>query len=256
MRHDHEIARSIHYHHHRGVSPASGPFGALHRPEVLKLVKGKAGGSLDPVEVGGVKGFPTLNFNPARIEPTSGVWNETRKPLVAHWRTTFGADLFTVNVHLSSKGGSSSTQGDARPPVNSPVENRTKQVGSVAGFVKAVLDKNHKANIVVAGDFNEFIQTRSVYKPLTTLLTDIDEAAKIPEYERYSYVFDQNSQQLDHALISPAIKDRKVEFEHIHVNTWSPTLAARISDYVSLRVFEVCVVVLELEDRALVTIYT
>lgn len=83
----------------------------------------------------------------------------------------------------------------------------------------------------MAGDFNEFVQTRSVYKPLTASLTDIDEAAKVPEYERYSYVFDQNSQQLDHALISPAIKDRKVEFEHIHVNTWSPTLAARISDH-------------------------
>jgi predicted extracellular nuclease len=94
-----------------------------------------------------------------------------------------------------------------------------------------VLDKSSLANVVVAGDFNEFIQTRSVYKPLTSLLTDIDEAAKIPEYERYSYVFDQNSQQLDHALISPAIKRRKVEFEHIHVNTWSPSLASRISDH-------------------------
>lgn len=82
------------------------------------------------------------SFNPARIEPTSGVWNETRKPLVAHWRTVSGADLFTVNLHLSSKGGSSSTQGDARPPVNSPVENRTKQVGSVAVGLPFVLIDN------------------------------------------------------------------------------------------------------------------
>ncbi|KAF5339002.1 hypothetical protein D9611_008738 [Ephemerocybe angulata] len=203
----------------------------LYRPEVLKLVKGTAGGSLDPVKVEGRLGHAKLNLNPARIEPTSGTWNETRKPLVAHWQTKLGFELFTVNVHLSSKGGSSSTQGDARPPVNSPIENRTKQVGSVTGFIKAVLDVDRNANIVVAGDFNEYIQTRSVYQPLTSLMTDIDEAAKIPEYERYSYVFDQNSQQLDHVLISPAIKKRKVEFEHIHVNTWSPTLSARISDH-------------------------
>jgi predicted extracellular nuclease len=104
----------------------------LYRPEVLKLVKGTAGGSIDAVKVGGFPGFPTLNFNPARIDPTNGVWNATRKPLVAHWRTVLGADLFTVNLHLSSKGGSSSTQGDARPPVNSPIENRTGQVASVA----------------------------------------------------------------------------------------------------------------------------
>lgn len=49
--------------------------------------------------------------------------------------------------------------------------------------------------------------------------------------ERYSFVFDQNSQQLDHVLVSEAIKRRKVKFEHIHVNNWSPTLSARASDH-------------------------
>ena len=49
--------------------------------------------------------------------------------------------------------------------------------------------------------------------------------------ERYSYVFDQNSQQLDHALVSNAIKLRKVKFEHIHVNNWSPSLSTRASDH-------------------------
>ncbi|KAH6912562.1 endonuclease/exonuclease/phosphatase [Coprinopsis sp. MPI-PUGE-AT-0042] len=205
----------------------------MYKPEVLSLVGGSpAGGPLDAVKVEGHILFPKLNVNPGRIEPTGAVWNATRKPLVAHWKTKHGAQLFTVNLHLSSKGGSSSTQGDARPPVNSPIEARTGQVSSVAGFVKDVLFKNPLANIIVAGDFNEFIQTRSVYNPITKYLTDIDEAARVPDVERYSYVFDQNSQQLDHVLISPAMKLlRKVEFEHIHINTWSPTLSARISDH-------------------------
>lgn len=43
-----------------------------------------------------------------------------------------GATLFTVNLHLVAKLDSSSTQGNARPPVNSPVEQRTSQVELVA----------------------------------------------------------------------------------------------------------------------------
>ncbi|KAG2009844.1 endonuclease/exonuclease/phosphatase, variant 2 [Coprinopsis cinerea AmutBmut pab1-1] len=204
----------------------------MFKPEVLKLVNGSpVGGSRDPVAVEGRRGKPKLNFNPGRIEPAGAVWNATRKPLVAHWETSFGQELFTVNLHLSSKGGSSSTQGDARPPVNNPIESRTAQVSSVANFVKAVLDRDSNANIVVAGDFNEFIHTRSVYKPIVQHLTDIDEAARIPQEERYSYLFDQNAQQLDHALVSSSIRRRKVEFEHIHINTWAPSLSERISDH-------------------------
>lgn len=203
----------------------------LYRPEYLKLVKGTAGGSTDAVKVEGRRGHPKLNLNPARIDPTNPVWAETRKPLVAHWQTKLGFDLFTVNLHLSSKGGSSSTQGDARPPVNEPIENRSGQIASVAGFVKDVLALDRSANIIVGGDFNEFVQTRSAYSPLTSLLTSIDEAAKVPEYERYSYVFDQNSQQIDHAFVSPALARRNIEFEHVHINTWADSRAVRISDH-------------------------
>ncbi|TFK28001.1 endonuclease/exonuclease/phosphatase [Coprinopsis marcescibilis] len=204
----------------------------MFRPEVLTLARSPAvGGPLDKVEVGGSRGRPSLNFNPGRIDPTHEIWNATRKPLVAHFETRHGQALFAVNIHLSSKGGSSSTQGDARPPVNSPIENRTGQINSIAGFVGDVIQRDSSANIIVAGDFNEFIQARSAYKPITRYLTDIDEAANIPQEERYSYIFDQNSQQLDHAMISSAIRRRRVEFEHVHLNTWAPTLAERISDH-------------------------
>ncbi|KAF8895444.1 Endonuclease/exonuclease/phosphatase [Infundibulicybe gibba] len=206
----------------------------LYRPEKLSLVPGSpAGGSLDSVEVvpAAKKGKPTLNFNPGRIDPTNAAWNASRKPLVAAWRTAKGDELFTINLHLTSKGGSSTTQGDARPPVNLPVAQRTSQVEAVSTFVKSILAQDSKANIIVAGDFNEFVQTRSVAASLEAILTDIDEAANIRDVERYTYVFDQSSQQLDHVFISNAIKHRKLEFEHIHVNNWSPTLAARVSDH-------------------------
>ena len=87
-------------------------------------------------------------------------------------------------------------------------------------FVKVLLLKNPLANIIVAGDFNEFLQRRLVYKILVSLLTSIDEVAQIPAVERYSFVFDQNSQQLDHAFVSPAIRFRGVKFTA--ATAWRP----------------------------------
>ncbi|KAF9480152.1 DNase I-like protein [Pholiota conissans] len=205
----------------------------LYRPDRLKLFPGSpVGGSLDAVNATATPSRkPHLNFNPGRIDPTSDFWNVSRKPLVAHWETPSGQDFFTINVHLESKGGSSSTQGNARPPVNLPVEKRTGQVATVADFVKSLLDLNPSANIVMAGDFNEFVETRSVLAPIVPFLQDIDDVAGIPVVERYTYVFDQNSEQLDHVFVSSAIASRGVEFEHVHVNNWSPKLSVRASDH-------------------------
>lgn len=95
-----------------------------------------------------------------------------------------------------------------------------------------MLNRNATAKIIVAGDFNEYVQTRSVYAPLTTLLTEFDELVGIPPVERYSYVFDQDSEQLDHVFVSPAIAAQEgTAFEHIHVNNWSPSFDSRISDH-------------------------
>ncbi|KAF9267486.1 DNase I-like protein [Marasmius fiardii PR-910] len=205
----------------------------LYRPEKLRLVEGApVGGSLEPVEVIGRDGKPSLTLNPGRIDPENSAWEDARKPLVAEWEMTFsGSKVFTVNVHLTSKGGSSSLHGDARPPVNSPVEERTRQVESVSGFLRSILDKDPEANIIVSGDFNEFTQTRSVLSSLTDIMEEVDELAGVPLVERYTYVFDQNSQQLDHMFVSRGVGGREVEAEHLHVNNWSPSLDKRVSDH-------------------------
>ena len=54
------------------------------------------------------------------------------------------------------------------------------------------------ANVVVGGDFNEFVQTTSVFASFDNLLTEIDVSSNLDPVERYTYVFDQNSEQLDH----------------------------------------------------------
>jgi predicted extracellular nuclease len=111
----------------------------LYKPSLIRLYKPNPGGPLDANEV--LDG-PALKFNPGRITPANDAWDASRKPLVAQWEVISKkqneekAIFFTVNVHFQSKGGSSSLHGDARPPVNGGVQDRTEQAVLTANFVK------------------------------------------------------------------------------------------------------------------------
>ncbi|KDQ25826.1 hypothetical protein PLEOSDRAFT_1106723 [Pleurotus ostreatus PC15] len=207
----------------------------IFKPENLQLVSGSpAGGSLDSTAVvSDVSGGLTFSFNPGRVDPTNAAWIDSRKPLAAAWQTTSGHRFFTVNLHLTSKSGSASTQGDARLPVNLGVDQRTSQIERVSAFVRTILAEDTNANIVVAGDFNEYVQTRSAFTSLQDILFEADELAGVDPVERYTFLFDQNSEQLDHIFVSNAIKGRGVDVEHIHVNNWAnaTTVTARPSDH-------------------------
>ncbi|THV64736.1 DNase I-like protein [Aureobasidium pullulans] len=200
----------------------------LYSPDILQLRKPNFGASTEANEV--LPG-PELKYNPGRIDPQNPAWTASRKPLVAEFETLDGKNsFFTINVHFGSKGGSSSIEGDARPPVNGGVEDRQEQMELTANFVADILAEDKNANIIAAGDFNEF----AFVEPLENFLAisnlrDMDEAANIPQLERYTYLFDMNSQELDHMYISQALKP-KAQYEHVHINTWV-TLAEQISDH-------------------------
>jgi len=49
-------------------------------------------------------------------------------------------------------------------------------------------------------EFNEFVQTRSVFAPFDDILTEIDESSGVDPVERYTYIVDQNCKQLVRAL--------------------------------------------------------
>ncbi|TCD70910.1 hypothetical protein EIP91_001219 [Steccherinum ochraceum] len=205
----------------------------LFRSSKVKLLPGAPkGGALDATKpIRGRDGRVNLSFNPGRIDPTNAAWNASRKPLVAAWETTNGQRFFTINVHLTAKLDSTTTQGNARPPVNAAVEQRTSQVETIATFVKSLLKLDPLASIIIAGDHNEYIQTRSVFTAFDNLVHEIDEVSNVPVTERYTYVFDQNTEQLDHMWVSTAVALRGTKVEHVHVNNWSPTLSQRTSDH-------------------------
>ena len=87
------------------------------------------------------------------------------------------------------------------------------------------------ANLVVGGDFNEYTQTTYVFQYFDDILTEIDEAADLDPVERYTYVYDQNSEQLDHLFLSSSLVGRGVQVEHVHVNNWAATQSAAASDH-------------------------
>jgi len=191
-----------------------------------------AGGALDATTpVRGHDGQVTLTFNPGRIDPTNLAWNSSRKPLVTQWETNNGRRFFTINVHLIAKLDSSSTQGNSRPPVNDGVQQRTSQVETIATFIKSILRLDPLASIILAGDFNEYIQTRSVLQSLDLIMFELDEISGSAPEERYTYVFDQNTEQLDHIFVSPVVALRGTQVEHVHVNNWASTISLRASDH-------------------------
>ena len=102
----------------------------LYNPAVVRLKNPNPGGSLDANVV--LPG-PTLKYNPGRIDPENPAFADSRKPLAAEWETLDGENsFFTVNVHWESKDGSSTLQGDPRPPVNLPVQKRIDQANVTA----------------------------------------------------------------------------------------------------------------------------
>jgi hypothetical protein len=161
-------------------------------------------------------------------------FEDSRLPLVATFEFN-GKEVTVVNNHFSSKGGSRPLFGATQPAtdlqedptVNGGLDERQAQAQAVKNFVDGILANNANANVVVVGDFNEF----EFISPLLTLEQSLNNLTNtLPENERYSFIFDGNSQSLDHILVSDALTS-KAEFDIVHVNTEFADTPDRASDH-------------------------
>jgi predicted extracellular nuclease len=98
-------------------------------------------------------------------------------------------------------------------------------------FVRSLLACDRNASVVLAGDMNEFVHTRSVFAALSGMLYDINEVSDIDPVERYTYVYEQHTQEIDQMFVSSAVARRQTEVEHVHVNTWASSIGERASDH-------------------------
>lgn len=160
---------------------------------------------------------PRLSISPGRVEPGDAAWEESRKPLAGEFRMR-GRKVFVIANHFASKGGDDPLFGRFQPPVRRTEVQRHAQAQVVNDFVDELRAADPRANVIVLGDINdfEFSQTVEILEGgvLTTLMDTL------PKPERYSYVFEGNSQVLDQILLSDTMLGRfGVEYDPVHVNS-------------------------------------
>jgi len=171
----------------------------------------------------------TVTDPTAQQTDPSNPFYDSRLPLAATFLFN-GQEVTVVDNHFTSKGGSAPLFGQLQPSVdpndpnggqedpaiNGGVEVRRAQAEAVNDYVEGVLAADPNANVAVLGDLNEF----EFISPLDILeggvLNNLTET--LPENERYSYIFQGNSQSLDHILVTDSLL-AGAEFDPVHVNS-------------------------------------
>ena len=149
----------------------------------------------------------------------------SRKPLVGKFAFN-GQEVTVIGNHFNSKGGDQPLFGPNQPPTLSSEVQRNQQATIVKDFVQGLLATNPNANVVVAGDLNDF----EFSSPLSILesggLNTLVET--LPANERYTYNFQGNAQTLDHILASNNLSSKLDGFDVVHINS---EFADQISDH-------------------------
>ncbi|MEH3102206.1 Ig-like domain-containing protein [Sphingomonas adhaesiva] len=143
-------------------------------------------------------------------------FRNSRKPLVADF-TFNGQTVTTVAVHNQARIGSDPLFGAVQPPANAGEQVRNDQSAALAAYIQKLQLADPNAKIAVAGDFNGFYFEQS----LTVLeqngsLTNL--TRQLSPEERYTTIFEGNSQQLDHILASSGLAADS-QFDIVHLNT-------------------------------------
>ena len=194
----------------------------------LRFVERDRGDSTTDTDVVSLDGSAALTHSPGRVAPGDPAWASARVPLAGEF--TFGGQkVFVVANHWSSKGGDGALFGPQQPPTQSTEAKRIQQAQVVRDFVDEILAVDPDANVVVAGDLNDFEYSRSVMTLRGSGDRELlDLPATLPDAERYTYVFEGNSQVLDHLLVSGGAARQGYDYDVVHVNA---EFADQVSDH-------------------------
>ncbi|GAB3009888.1 lamin tail domain-containing protein [Amycolatopsis acidiphila] len=196
--------------------------GFLFNPNRVSFVDRPGGDETTAVSVVKDHNKAHLSVSPGRVDPTNEAWQDSRKPLAGEF-VFRGRTVFVIANHFNSKGGDQPTHGRYQPPTRSSEVQRGKQAQVLRGFVDQLLAADRKANVIVAGDLNDY-QFSPALRTLTAggKLTDLINT--LPARERYSYVYEGNSQVLDHILT--AQDPRGMDYDVVHINAEFATQAS------------------------------
>lgn len=208
---------------------------------VVSPVGGQPGGNIRPAFLYNPERVSLIGTAEPLTDPADQAVNpdnpfyRSRIPLVARFAFN-GREVTLVNAHLSSKGGSAPILGteqpfEARqedPAVNGSLDERRRQAEAIRAFVDERLAADPQARIAVLGDMNEFEFISPVRDILGGRLHNA--TFSLPDTERYSFIFQGNSQQLDHILLSEAL-NREPVFDIVHINSEFAEIPERASDH-------------------------
>ncbi|MDF1510245.1 endonuclease [Robertmurraya sp. DFI.2.37] len=207
-----------------GAPDANIRVGFLYNPERVSLVDGIPHGDATTA-VGFENGKLTLN--PGRIDPTNPAFNSSRKPLAAQFRFN-GEDVIVIANHWNSKSGDTPLFGAIQPPEYKSEVQRQQIAEIVYNFVHDIKEKDPQANVISLGDFNDYPFSKSLKIHEGDLMTNM--INQVPAAERYTYVYQGNSQVLDHILVSNHLA-AKTEVDILHINADFTDMAGRASDH-------------------------
>jgi len=188
-------------------------------PLRVKIVRRGDAGPLDGAALLSGSRGPALALSPARVAPASPAFTLTegegvRRSLAVELEVG-GEPWFVVVNHWSSKYGDDRDYGAVQPPRRASSAHREAQAEAVRAWVDALLRLDPRARVVVLGDFNDYEWSPAVARlaapPLENLLL------RIPEPDRYSFVFEGAAQLIDHVVVSPALA-AGAEVDVVHVN--------------------------------------
>ncbi|MEO3413396.1 choice-of-anchor I family protein [Roseovarius sp. CAU 1744] len=190
-------------------------------------------------EGGGVPGGNIRNaflYNPERVDAkefttlesdvlaTMGVSNPdafdgSRDPLLGVFEFN-GQEVTLINNHLSSRFGSTPIFGGPQPFVQAGEAEREAQAKALNEVVDGLLAADPDAKISVLGDLNTFEFTDELAEDLPgtgaeKMLTNL--IGELPGDEAYTFVFQGNSQVLDHIFVTDGLLgDAEVDIVHLN----------------------------------------
>ncbi|MEU8620818.1 endonuclease/exonuclease/phosphatase family protein [Streptomyces sp. NPDC048623] len=186
----------------------------LFNPERVSFVDRPGGDATTATAVTGTEGDAHLTVSPGRIDPSNAAWVDSRKPLAGEFRFR-GRTVIVIANHLSSKGGDESIVSHHQPPTRSSEVKRRLQAQAVNTFVKDIEALDKQADVLVVGDMNDF-EFSGTTQAMTADGALFPAMLSLPESERYSYVYQGNSQVLDQILTSPGV--HHFEYDSVHIN--------------------------------------
>jgi predicted extracellular nuclease len=183
----------------------------------LQFIDRPGGGPTSPTTVVNHPSGPRLSSSPGRVDPLNPAFFETRRSLAGEFRM-HGRKVFVIANHFSSKGDDDPLFGRWQPPVRFSEVARHGQAQAVNDFVDEILVADPQANVIVLGDINDFEFSETVDILEGGVITSLMDT--LPKPERYSYVFEGNSQVLDQILVSDNLLGNfPIEYDPVHVNS-------------------------------------